>query len=427
MSRSRARSPRAAGRGRRARMIVGFVLLPAFNALVPLLLLPVITSRLGLHAWVGVAIAQSVGSAAAVVVELGWGLSGTQRVARQSEENRRRLIAIAAITKSMVFVPASVGAVIAVAVLVPDDPVVCAAIAIAGPVSSYGTTWVFIGLGRPGLIFLVETLPRAVALVVAAVAVQLTGSLWGFAVPLLASTVLSAVVAHLVLGVRSRHLRGHRRRQLVVVGRAQGTALAGRAVSALYIALPVTLVSIVSPPSVVAVFAAAERLQRMILTGLQAVPNALQGWVGSPSDGASRRYRARRAVWMSLGVGVAAGTVTALVLPAASRVLFSGVADVPAGVAALCGVMIAIVSTSRATGGIALVAIGRIDAIAWSALVGAVLGVPAILLLASGAGALGAVAGEIVAEASVLAVQISVLRHAGRRRPPASRYPEEHP
>lgn len=426
MSHSRARSPHAAGWGRRARTIVGFVLLPAFNALVPLLLLPVITSRLGLHAWVGVAIAQSVGAAAAVVVELGWGLSGTQRVTRQSAENRRRLIGIAAITKSMVFIPAAGGAVIAVALLVPDDPVVCAVIAIAGPVSSYGTTWVFIGLGRPGLIFFVETLPRAIALLTAAAAVQLTGSLWGFAVPLLASTILSAIVAHLVLGVRPRHLRGHRRRQLAVVARAQGTALAGRAVSALYIALPVTLVSVVSPPAVVAVFAAAERLQRMILTGLQAVPNALQGWVGSPPDGCDRRYRARRAVWISLGMGIAAGIVTALVLPVASRLLFSGVADVPPGVAALCGLMIAIVSTSRATGGIALVVIGRVDAIAWSALVGAVLGVPAILLLAAHADAFGAVAGEIVAEACVLAVQVGVLRHSRRRRPSASRHPKEY-
>jgi hypothetical protein len=70
---------------------------------------------------------------------------------------------------------------------------------------------------------------------------------------------------------------------------------------------------------------------------------------------------------------------------------------------------------SRATGGLALVALQRVDAIALSATVGAIVGVPAILLGAWGLGALGAVLGEIAAESSVLVVQLHALRRAWPR------------
>lgn len=391
-------------------------MLPALNALAPLLILPVITGRLGVDAWVGVAIAQSVGSAGAVLVELGWGLTGTQRVARQHRDNRLHLIALSTITKLIVLVPAAIGCTVVVIALAPNDTLACIAIAIAGCVASLGATWVYIGLGRASLILLLDTVPRMLGLLIAAAAVIATGSLWGFAIPVLGSAIVSAVAAHLALGIRARHFRAHPRRRIVFAMRAQGSALAGRALSALYIALPVTLVGAVAPVAEVAVFSAIERLQRMLLTGLQALPNAIQGWVGSAGDPGERRRRAMTAVWANGGTGIIAGAVAALILPPASRILFSGVADIPPELAALSGLLIAIVSFSRATGGIALVAVGRIGAIAWSALAGAIIGIPGILVLAHLLGAAGGLLGEITAELTVLAVQAFALHRALRRR-----------
>lgn len=391
-------------------------MLPALNALAPLLILPIITGRLGQDAWVGVAIAQSVGASGAVLVELGWGLTGTQRVARQRRENRQHLIALAAITKLIVLIPSAVGCAIVVIALAPNDTLACIVIAVAGCVGSLGATWVYIGLGRASLILLLDTIPRMVGLLLAAAAVLATGSLWGFAIPLLASSIVSAVAGHVALGIRARHFRAHPRRRIVFALRAQGTALTGRALSALYIALPVTLVGAVAPVAEVAVFSAAERLQRMLLTGLQALPNAIQGWVGSAGDPTERRRRAMTAVWVNGGTGIVAGAAAALILPPASHVIFSGVADIPAELAALSGLLIAIVSFSRATGGIALVTVGRIDAIAWSALAGAVVGIPGILLLAHTLGAPGGLLGELAAEVTVLAVQAVALYRALRTR-----------
>lgn len=403
---------------RGARRLAGFVMLPALNALAPLLVLPIITGHLGVDAWVGVAIAQSVGAGGAVLVELGWGLTGTQRVARQQRDNRLHLIALSTITKIIVFVPAALGSAVVVTALAPQDTAACVVIAIAGCITSFCPTWVYIGLGRASLILLFDTVPRTLGLLVAAGAVIATGSLWGFALPVLISSIVSASAGHIALGIRSRHFRAHPRRRILVAMRAQGSALTGRALSALYIALPVTLVGAVATVSEVAVFSAVERLQRMLLTGLQALPNAIQGWVGSAGDPQERRKRALTAVWANGGTGIVAGAVAALILPPASRILFSGVADIPAELAALSGLLIAIVSFSRATGGIALVTVGRIDAIAWSALAGAVVGIPAILLLAGAFGAAGGLLGEISAELVVLSVQSVALARALRQRKP---------
>lgn len=86
--------------------LAGFVVMPAAGVLVPLAALPAIGS-LGAATLLGVFYAQAVGAAGAVVVELGWGLSGTQRVARQAVRNSRQLVALSTLTKLVTAYPSS--------------------------------------------------------------------------------------------------------------------------------------------------------------------------------------------------------------------------------------------------------------------------------------------------------------------------------
>ena len=69
-----------------------YVLVPAMGALIPLLAVPVVTGTFGATAFAALAIGQSVGAAAAVVVDLGWSLNGPQAVARSGPGARRRLL-----------------------------------------------------------------------------------------------------------------------------------------------------------------------------------------------------------------------------------------------------------------------------------------------------------------------------------------------
>jgi O-antigen/teichoic acid export membrane protein len=164
-----------------------------------------------------------------------------------------------------------------------------------------------------------------------------------------------------------------------------------------------------------AAFAAAERLMRMALTILQAVPNVLQNWLGSAGSPVERRHRVIQAIALNTAVGVASGIGFTLLTPWFSTLLFTGTVQVEWQLAALASVVLALVCVSRATGPLALVRYGRVRAITASAVAAAAIGVPAICLLSSVAGAAGAMGGEILAEATAICVQVAALSAAIRR------------
>lgn len=429
MSTASARRRRPVGRAT-ARRVLGFVLLPLLNAVAPLLVLPIVTGRFGQETFAALVVAQSLGSAGAVLVELGWGVNGAQRVSRQKPRNRARTVALSTLTKALVLLPTSLLLVVAAVALVePGHRVEAALIAVSGAFGSLNTVWVFIGMGRPSLVLLVESLPRLSLLLASAVGMALGGPFWLY----VAASVLPAVCCPLlgmrVVGTRWRDLRSFGWRHVLRATRAQFSALSARALSAVYIALPVALVSAVAPAGTVAVFGALERSQRMLLTGLQAFPNAMQGWVGGGATRDIRVSRSLRAIAINAGIGAVAGLLFALAGPALAEVLFSGVVELTHRETTVGGALILLVSVSRATGGLALVAVRRVSGITWSALAGAALGLPLVPLLAASHGALGAVLGEASAEAAVLLVQVVVLRRRlVRMRAEQSRVPgDDHP
>ena len=56
---------------------------PALSAVTPLIAIPAITSTAGARGWEAYALGLSIGSAACVIIELGWPLTGPQRVAAE--------------------------------------------------------------------------------------------------------------------------------------------------------------------------------------------------------------------------------------------------------------------------------------------------------------------------------------------------------
>jgi hypothetical protein len=113
-------------------------------------------------------------------------------------------------------------------------------------------------------------------------------------------------------------------------------------------------------------------------------------------------------------LGVLAGIAVAIFLPLASHLIFNGTSDVPPAGAAVLGLLVAVVSTSRGTGGIGLVVRGHPVSVLHSALAGAVVGLPAVLAFGAAFGPIGGFLGITLAEVAVLGVQLAALR---RRRP----------
>lgn len=398
-----------ASRKKGAYRLIGFLVVPALNAVMPFLVLPALTSAFGAAGWATVAVAQSLGTAGSAVTELGWGLTGPQRVARQSTRNRQAFFLHVMVTKFIAALPAAALLAPVAYLLTSAYRWEAAALTALGCMGSMMNAWFFIGTGKPSKIVIADSLPRLIPLATCAV-------LLGYGWPISTYVWTMAIVTFLVpltglavvgVGPHSRSLLTGRAIRLSFL--AQRSALTGRVLSSTYIGLSITLVSIANPGAV-ALFAAAERLQRMALTVLQAVPNMLQGWVGKPPLREDRLHRAYRGLVINVVVGLVSGIGFSLVAPFASELIFSGVATVPHHIAAMCGLLILIVCTSRVTGGITLVVLRRTEGIALSAFVGCCVGVPAILVFAWMLGPLGGVLGQVIGEIAVLAVQVAVIR-----------------
>ncbi|POH69728.1 hypothetical protein C3B59_05125 [Cryobacterium zongtaii] len=388
------------------RKLSGFVLIPMLSLVSPLFAFPAITSQYGASGWAAIAIGQSFGSTAAIVVELGWGLSGPQRLARMRDSNRRQLFATALRSKLVTVLPLALAAAVVAYLVSPAFQLESALTAIGATAFGLTASWYFIGAGAPFKLFVLDAIPRLVGVLFAASAMILGAGLMvypiaGLLLPSFLATVLAT--SHLKVGRKDWQLA--RRIGTVLVLKTQWYAVVARATSSIYISLPAGLVAIVAPDAVV-IFTAADRLQRMYLSVLAAVPNALQGWVGRPVTQSDRMARASRAILWNAIFGVLVGAAFAAAVPYASELIFSGVATVAPEIGVLSGCLIAVVCTSRATGNLGLVAARRIGFITTSAIVGSLVGLPMILLLSFHFGVVGALVGAISAELAVLAVQV---------------------
>ncbi len=400
------------GRGGASRLI-GFATIPLISALSPLIVIPALTGSFGARTWASVALAQSIGSAAAVVIELGWGLNGPQRVAKAGQGARARLYALALVTKLVVAVPLALPVVGIALWLAPEEPGAAALVALAMSLSTLSPAWFFIGTGKPRHILLLDALPRLAANVAAAAAIHYGNApLISYPVLLLVGTLVPPLLGWWLVGARVATVRDYGTRRIVRVIGVQSVALQGRLASAAYITLPVIIVGAVAPSALV-LFSAAERLQRLTLALLAAVPNALQAWIGKPGTVSERRRRVNQAVAGNVALGVLAGATFTVLGRVGSEILFAGQITLPLHITALCGGVIAVTCVSRATGGLGLVASRKLSALRNSAFTGACVGPLLVWILSVKLGAPGGLLAELVTELIVLGVQIVALYGRG--------------
>lgn len=390
--------------------ILGFVVVPMLSIASPLLAIPAITSQYGAVGWSAVAIGQSVGASFAVILELGWGLTGPQRIARQGPRNRQQTLAMAMSTKFALVTPLVVLASTISFHLSSGFQWEAAAVAAGATAYALNSSWYFIGTGSSVKLLFCDAVPRLVCVASSALLIFAGGelALYPF-VGILLPIVVSGLLVIQVEKIQLTHLRGMTPRRQVLIVASQSTALGARALSAIYMSLPITLVSLVAP-NAVAVFSAIERLQRIFLQVLAAVPNVMQKWVGQ-SLGSRRKYRrAKKSVFYNAMLGIVAGLGFTLIAPTMARFIFADAISVPIEYAAFSGLLIFSVCMSRATGTIALVAFGRVNAVLASAAAGVIVGVPSILLGAKLLGTTGALMGEVLAELVVLSMQLRAMR-----------------
>ncbi len=387
------------------RKLSTFTLVSLVGVLSPLLALPVVTAEHGARAWAAIAVGQAIGLTVGVLVELGWGLTGPQRVSRASPDTARQYLALATCTKALVFVPASVIGGATAAALTPADPALAAASATATASLGLTAAWYFIGRNDAAALLLTEGCARIALITAASVWIMNGGPALVYPlIGILLPGLLAPILALWHQRVRWSYFSHQSWRRTWHTVLTQRGIVAARLLSAAYIAVPVPLTGVLSP-STVAAFAAGDRLSRMGLSVLASVPNSMQSWVGR-SEASRRRRRAWSAVGLNAVVGAVAGIAFLLLSPAVSSAVFSGAATVDPQYAAGFGLLVFIVCVSRGTGNLALVAFRMTRVVTVSALLGVVLGVPSMILLTAFYGGHGALMGVLIAEGVVLTVQL---------------------
>jgi len=290
--------------------------------------------------------------------------------------------------------------------------------AVALTMSGLSSSWYMIGLGRAGLIVRYELLPRIGATALAATALLLLGQVTWYPVLLIAAALLgSGAFLWVTVGPRAilAPAPGGIRREFV----ANRSALTTEIAAGTYNSLAVTFVSLVSPSIQAAAFVSGDKLYRIGQYSVSALGNALQGWAVEDERSEFAR-RARTAVLLHFALGMAGLVAFTTVGPWLSAALFGSDVAIDTLTAVGLGVATLGIALGTAFGRVILIGLGARREFMLSVIIGAVVGIPAVLGLANAFGAAGGAWGLALAElVSVTCQVVFVTRRWARPLPPS--------
>ncbi|MCB2413622.1 polysaccharide biosynthesis protein [Demequina sp. TTPB684] len=399
----------ASGRRALAKRILAFAGAPFLSLVAPFFFLPVLSRLAGEEAWVAIAVGQSVGGFAALIVGMGYPTLAPPVLAVASDEWRRRYIANSLHVRLPVWAVAAVAAGMVAGWLAPGAFRADAfATAIAISFAGLAPTWYWVGVGRALPILWSEVIPRAAAMVVAAGVLLLGGDLLWY--PALMALAMAAGPAVVYARVAAAELWKPNRYEVAAVLRGHLPATIAESAAGAYNALAVTLVTAATTTSEAARYVSGDKAYRIGQYGVSSLGNALQGWVAERgAEGVARRMRA--AVGLHVALGASGMVGFSLIGPWLTRFLFG--ADVAITRATAIGLGVAILGISLGTvfGRIGLIMLGARRTFMVCVVSASVVGATALLVAAARWGAPGAAwalgGTEIasgIAQATVLAV-----------------------
>lgn len=397
------------------RRILTFAGLPFLSLVTPFLFLPLLARLAGADAWLAIAIGQSVGGFAGLVVALGYNTVGPTMVARATIVERPDLLRRSLAPRALLAVPAAaIAAAISVLLSPTSHAPEAALMAIALTLFGLAPSWYMVGLGRASLLVLVDILPRLVATVLAAALLVATESVIAYPLLLIAAVLVSTIgYAARVIGVRN--LAVVRPGEIAQTLREHGSALAIELSGGAYNSLAVAFVGGAAAPAAAASYVSGDKLYRAGQYSASALGNALQGWVVEAGAAAfGGRVRLALLAHVVLGaLGFAAFTLLGVPL---SALLFGDAVAIDQATAFGFGVAAFNIVLGTGIGRVILVALGARRRFLVSVLVGAAVGVPSILLLASAFGAAGGAWGLALGESASVLCQATFAVFAWRAR-----------
>lgn len=264
----------------------------AFSSLV---LIPAFIGAAGIDTWGAIATGQAVGALGSVITAYGWGLSGPSSVAAVGRADALLIFLDSFRMRAVLGMFVCFFGLTLCVLLDPSEGFLTGLGFLSTWMISLGSSWFLIGRSLPWKLLLLETLPRAVANVLAASFLLIQPDVY-ISLLIVISGVMFATVASVAwvlahLGYSPR--RNYLSKSLMSGIRAQRSAFAAGVVSAANAYMPLIMLNVFAPAAV-GYFAVLDKVLKQASTGLSPLTNYLQGWV--PQDGASalpaRIYRA---------------------------------------------------------------------------------------------------------------------------------------
>lgn len=403
--------------------IAAFAGLPLLASLASFILLPIIARVGGAPAWNSLAVGQAVGAIAAIVIGLGWPLTGPAAVASESDAViRRRLYATSFVTRAFVFVCAL--------------PLMAAALSITGAKEQFwvaflmacaqaaaGLTpaWYCIATGHAGRIAKYDVVPRMVATLGVIPLLFATGQIFLYPLALLLLGLAGTMWFNKDHSQRT-DFEGLTPRAVVreiwaLRGGAGVTVAAGA-----YASTPVLVVQFAASASGLAAFVSAEKLYRIGQLATAALGNSLQGWV---NEFGSNHAERRKFSLLALSVLGAAGWLILAVLgPWVSTLLFGSELAADFWTCFWFGLSFLLVCVTTSTGAHWLVPAKQMRTVFSSTIAGAIVGLPAMVILAHLMGGPGGALGLVVGEVAVTVIQLRAIIRLLREPSPQDRTEE---
>lgn len=272
--------------------IIGFALVPAASFLASLVLLPLISARFGPPAWAALALGQSVGAIASIVIGLTWPVEGGNAVARLGHGQRRTLYQRSVASQSIAFVLSGGATALVAGLLAPELRLETVLFALGTAMNGLSAAWYYSGVGSARPLLVNEGLVRLAGYVVAVVGTLLgAGLVWYAACTVVAGLVMSIANWCTVVGVRLPAVG-----ELLLDGwavlREQWFGTASRFVQSVYGFGGPAFFAVLAPAQLAA-YSGARSVQAAAQNGFSAVPTAFVSWIGS-AEGGVRLRRIRR-------------------------------------------------------------------------------------------------------------------------------------
>lgn len=357
-----------------------------------------------------------------VLVAFGWGTTGAAEVASRPSPERPAFYAGSFVTRLYLLLLAYPVMVIVMSSLNPSHVALVAVGSATYLLPSLGASWYFVGEAKPRRLFLCDILPQTIGLLASVPVVVLTGSLvFAVSTQLVFNIIAALISARMVLGPNgTTPLDFSPRAALARLGR-QGHAMTTASTSALYVSTPMLVINAFIPSSL-AQYGMGDRLLRVALTGFAPVVQFVQGWI--PEDGPRQvRHRVIQVARLSPLLSLAGATAVFALGPWAVSLLSSGQIAFGFDLSLPFAVAFLAVSLSQIFGLACLVPLGRLRVLSTSTVLGAVAGIPLLLVGAVSAGVHGVAWGLAASEIVVTIYQLCVIvKHLRRTNPtPASR------